>query len=105
MGLDGRFLRVNDELCRPLGLTREELLALAVENVTHSDDIEMSKALLRTVISTRKSFTTEKRYRRPGGAVLWASSSSARVGETDREPAIWRHSRYQQDADRQAGIA
>ncbi|HEV7251834.1 MAG TPA: PAS domain S-box protein [Mesorhizobium sp.] len=87
IGLDGRFLRVNDELCRLLGRTREELLALNVEDVTHPDDLDASRALLAAAVATGKPFTAEKRYRRPGGAVVWASSSLARVDDAEGEPA------------------
>ena len=64
----GRYLRVNDALCRLLGRSEHELMAL------ESD------------ITGDGTFQTEKRYVRPDGSKLWCSlhvmrlSSPSRVG-------------------------
>ncbi len=70
---DGRFLRVNEQLCRILGYARDELGGLAIQDVVHPDDLEGATGpipkLLRGEIET---FTTEKLLRRKDGSLLWA---------------------------------
>ncbi|WP_247887327.1 PAS domain S-box protein [Azospirillum sp. SYSU D00513] len=72
---DGRFLRVNDELCRLLGRPREELLGLKVTDVTHPDDVPASLASMERALRTVETVSLDKRYRRPDGSLLWANSS------------------------------
>ncbi len=70
---DGRFLRVNEQLCRILGYTREELVGMTPGDVVHPDDLEGEAGplpkLLRGEIET---FTAEKRLIRRDGSLLWA---------------------------------
>jgi PAS domain S-box-containing protein len=84
IGLDGRFLRVNDAMCALLGRPREELQGLAVTDVTHPDDIAASSRLLAEARAGGRPFTIEKRYLRPDGTVTWAASSVARIDEAGR---------------------
>jgi PAS domain S-box-containing protein len=39
ISLDGQFQRVNDEMCRILGRSREEILTASVVGVTHLEDV------------------------------------------------------------------
>ncbi|HZX79382.1 MAG TPA: PAS domain-containing protein [Lysobacter sp.] len=76
VGLDGRFLRVNAELCRILGRDADALVGLPVLDVTHPDDIG---ATLDTIDRARDSGATaslDKRYLRPDGSFVWAHSSA-----------------------------
>ena len=74
IALDGRFLQVNDELCRILGRQREEVLSLGVPDVTHPADVAPSLAAVAQARSLGSSAGFDKRYRRPDGTVVWASS-------------------------------
>ncbi|WP_245776148.1 PAS domain S-box protein [Saccharopolyspora flava] len=40
LDLQGRYLHVNDSLCRMLGYRREELIGQDYRSVTHPDDID-----------------------------------------------------------------
>jgi len=42
LGLDGRWMRVNPQLCSMLGYTEAELLALRATDITHPDDLDAS---------------------------------------------------------------
>ncbi len=84
IGLDGRFLRVNDAMCTLLGRSREELQGLAVIDVTHPDDIAASARLIEAAKAGGRPFTIEKRYLRPNGTATWAASSVARIDEAGR---------------------
>jgi PAS domain S-box-containing protein len=86
IGLDGHFQRVNEALCTLLDRPREELLALRVEDVTHPDDFARNWALVENLLSTGEPFTFEKRYVRPDGSLVWASSSVSLLGDQDGRP-------------------
>ncbi|PWF55432.1 bifunctional diguanylate cyclase/phosphodiesterase [Massilia glaciei] len=77
--LEGRFLRVNGELCRMLGRTREELLELRFQDVTHPDDLAHSLEAIGRLLETGKPESVDKRYLRADGTVVWANSSITRL--------------------------
>ncbi|WP_198384001.1 sensor histidine kinase [Roseomonas sp. KE2513] len=76
---EGRFLRVNEELCRLLGRTREELLQLGVPDVTHPEDLAPSLQAVARSLEADAAATLDKRYHRPDGTLVWAQSSINRL--------------------------
>ena len=82
---DGRFKRVNDRLCSLLGRTREALLRLGVQDVTHPDDLARNLPLFAPLVETGEVFSIEKRYLRPDGSHFWAVSSVSRIIGPDGE--------------------
>jgi PAS domain S-box-containing protein len=73
VGLDGRFVEVNDELCRILGRSREELAALTFQELTHPDDLEADLELLRALAAGEiDRYDLEKRYFHVDGSTVWA---------------------------------
>jgi two-component system sensor histidine kinase/response regulator len=50
VGLDGRFLRINQKFCDILGFTREEMIGRDFRVITHPDDLEKN---LRDVDNSR----------------------------------------------------
>ncbi|MBX3652296.1 MAG: PAS domain S-box protein [Burkholderiales bacterium] len=75
----GRYLAVNDRLCGLLGYAREELLAKnALDDITHPDDREDSRAQNASLVSGRVPHSyAEKRYvRRDQGIIHVARSMS-----------------------------
>lgn len=79
IGLDQRFLEVNDRLCEMLGRSRAELLTLRMSDVTHPEDLAENIPLFSHMLETGASFSLDKRYLRPDGAVVWANSSVTRL--------------------------
>ena len=69
--LGGRLTLVNDGLCVILGRSRRDLLGSDLIALTHPDDVAASRAAARALLATGVSYTLEKRYLRPGGAVVW----------------------------------
>ena len=70
--MDGYFSRVPPTLCKLLGYTEEELLAMDVEEVIHPDDLEDDRAhRLRIVRREVKSLDIELRLITKGGGVVW----------------------------------
>lgn len=80
----GRFLRVNAKLCEILGYPEGELLDLTFHDVTHPDDIALSDAKHKEVISTfRSEVSFEKRYVRRDGQIIWGSVVATFLPDTD----------------------
>jgi PAS domain S-box-containing protein len=68
----GRFLRVNEQLCKMTGFTREELLAKSVTDITHPDDRQRDRELLQPLQAGKgERWSVEKRYLRRDGEVVW----------------------------------
>ena len=80
--LDGRFLRVNETLCRMLGRSRETLLSLGVADVTHPDDVAPNLKAAGLLVANGKPISIDKRYRRPDQSIVWANSSLSRLDPT-----------------------
>jgi PAS domain-containing protein len=51
VGIDGRWLRVNDRLCEILGYPRDELLKRTFQDITHPKDLEQDRILIRQFLS------------------------------------------------------
>jgi len=82
---DGRFINVNRTLCDMLGYSREELLQLTFNDVTHEEDKEIGRTFLANALSGGpKTMQTEKRYLHKDGRVVWAFLSTALI-EQSRE--------------------
>lgn len=74
----GRFLQVNRALCRFLGYTQAELLDMTLEEVTHAEDVALSRRMIKEALSyPGYNWHYEKRYRRKDGSLLWAHVSGA----------------------------
>jgi PAS domain S-box-containing protein len=74
LALDGRFLRVNDELCRILGRPRDDVLRLTILDVTFADDVPPSLGAVAKTLQSGETASLDKRYLRPDGSVVWANS-------------------------------
>jgi len=70
--LEGRFLRVNEALCRILGFGEQELLQKTVQDITHPDDLESNREFREELLSGRsRARAYEKRYVRKDGSPVW----------------------------------
>lgn len=69
---DGCFIDLNPALCELLGRSREELIGANVMDITHPDDIAISKEAIRSVAEGGvHKLQFEKRYLRPDGEIVW----------------------------------
>ena len=70
--VNGQFVHVNRRLCEMLGYTRDELLGLSVQQVSHPEDrLATEKDRLRLTAGEIDSFKAEKRYLRKDGSPIW----------------------------------
>jgi PAS domain S-box-containing protein len=74
VGLDGRWLRVNPSLCELIGYTKEELLRMTFEEITHPEDLPADLAFVRQLMEGEiRSYNMEKRYFHKAGHMIWIS--------------------------------
>jgi diguanylate cyclase (GGDEF)-like protein/PAS domain S-box-containing protein len=73
-GIDGRFLRVNRSLAHMLRRTPQELVGMAVLDLTHPDDRAGDQEAMHALASGQvATFRTEKRYVLPKGGEAWVA--------------------------------
>jgi PAS domain S-box-containing protein len=81
---DGRWIRVNEALCRILGYPPDELTAKSFQDVTYPDDIAASVARVDQVRDRKADrYDADKRYLRKDGAVVWARLTVSCVRKSD----------------------
>jgi PAS domain S-box-containing protein len=87
VGLDGRFIEVNDSLCELLGRPRDELVELTFQDITHVEDLEADlDNASRLLAGEIHHYEMEKRYLHPSGTDVWALLSGSLVRGEDGEP-------------------
>ena len=87
VGLDGRFMRVNRQLCGILRYREEELIGRSVKDISHPQDRDLTDAQrARVRAGEQASVRFEKRYLRKDGSVVWVSLGVALVRGADGEP-------------------
>lgn len=77
---EGRWLRVNRKLCDITGYSREELLTLTFQEITHPDDLESDLTLAFQLLNGEiPSYTLEKRYICKNGSLVWVNLTVSAV--------------------------
>lgn len=90
VGLDGRWLKVNDALARLLGYRREELLQSNFQSITHTDDLAADLALVRRLLDGEiPSYELEKRYVHKEGRTIHALLTVTLVRSPDGAPRFF----------------
>lgn len=84
----GRFLRINETLCKLLGRPREELLLLSILDVTAPDYVAPSLRALKQLLETGQPTALDKQYKRQDGSLVWANSTLSLLDIAAPEPAI-----------------
>lgn len=84
VNLSGKFIEVNDALCRMLGYSATELKHFSFHDITHPEDLAEGVERLRGVVEGRdESYTIEKRYIRKDGAIAHGILSVSAVRGPD----------------------
>ena len=77
---NGRFLRVNQKLCRIFGYPEEELLQKHCKELTQPEDVAATEAAIRLLVAGMTDVARlEKRYIRKDGHSVWCNFTSAIV--------------------------
>ena len=87
VGLDRKYLCVNEAFCRMTGFNERELLELGVEQRTHRDDLEKSAQLLNQLLDGEfNSIQMERRYLHKDGHEIPTRVGVSLVRDKDGEP-------------------
>jgi two-component system phosphate regulon sensor histidine kinase PhoR len=87
VGLDSRFIDVNDAMGAIAGRARDELIGMSFDAITHPDDVDEDLALATQVVrGERNLFMREKRYVRPDGSSRWVHVSGALIRDDSGTP-------------------
>ncbi|NJO81396.1 MAG: PAS domain S-box protein [Blastochloris sp.] len=87
VGLDGRWLHVNQRLCAIIGYTQDELYARTFQSITHPDDLAADLALMeRLLAGDFDRYDLEKRYIHKDSGVVWINLTVSLVRQPDGAP-------------------
>lgn len=87
IGVDGRFLDVNDCLIHMVDYSREELLKKNVAEVTHPEDRQPhQKQLSRLLAGEIPSYSLDQRYYRKKGSILWIRLTVSLRRDKEKRP-------------------
>ena len=84
---EGHFLQVNPAWCRFLGYSPEEILKMRVEDVTHPEDLAVTRALYEEVRQgARRFFSYDKRFVHRSGRDVWGAVTVAWLLDEEGRP-------------------
>jgi PAS domain S-box-containing protein len=87
VGVDGRWLQVNQVLCDITGYAEHELLATTYQAITHPDHHETDRVRIQRVLAGEiHSYQIEKRYISKNGEVIWVLLTSSLVRDDRNRP-------------------
>ncbi|MGB4072704.1 PAS domain S-box protein [Pseudomonas sp.] len=87
VSLQGDWLEVNDVLCRMLDYSREELLSIDFQHITHPDDLDADLQNIDDLLAGRiDSYQMEKRYLDRQHRIIWVLLSVSLVRDSDNQP-------------------
>jgi len=87
IGLDGRYLRVNDAFCEIVGYSHEQLADLSRSSITHPDDTAADAAAECALLEGRAtSDMREKRYLHASGHPVWVAVNLTLIRDAEDRP-------------------
>ena len=87
--LRGHYMRVNEEFQRMLGYTAKELEWKNWREVTHPEDISLTKRMIISMIAGQRVQPVEKRYINKNGRTVWALLNIALIQSKSRKPLYY----------------
>ena len=85
--LSEEWISVNQRYCEITGFTREEILKLKLEELTHPEDVPASREFISRIRSGElPEYKMEKRYVRKNGVVIWVHLTVSIVRSTTGDP-------------------
>jgi PAS domain S-box-containing protein len=87
VSLDGGFLEVNDRFCAITGYSRDEIIAMTFQAITHPDDLEPDLVRVNALLAGEgDTFSMEKRYLTKDGGAVWTNLTVSLVRTGAGEP-------------------
>lgn len=85
--LEGNYVNCNEEFCRITGYGKEELLTLAIKDLTYEEDYIFDIKLHQRLVAGEIPFyKLEKRYVRKDGQLIWAEVSRSLMRDAEGKP-------------------
>lgn len=87
VGLNGKWLQVNNAVCEIVGYTEQELLAKTFQDITHPDDLDSDLQYVGQLLAGEiQSYQMEKRYVHKQGHEVWVFLSVSLVRDSEGNP-------------------
>ncbi len=87
VGLDGKWMQVNNAVCEIVGYPEEELLAKTFQDITHPDDLDSDLEHINQLLAGEiQSYQMEKRYFHKKGHEVWVLLSVSLVHDGEGKP-------------------
>jgi PAS domain S-box-containing protein len=87
VGFDRRFLEVNDRFVELLGYSEQELLNMAINDVSHPDDLAREMPLIEGLLKNEiPSYSCEKRVFRKNGETAWVHVTATSIRDDKGTP-------------------
>lgn len=84
---DGSFLSVNQKICDIVGYTKDELLSLTFQDITHPDDLELDLDYVHQMLDgSIETYSMEKRYIKKDKSIIWVNLTVSLVVKKDGLP-------------------
>ena len=84
---EGRWLKVNQTLCKIVGYDEPELLKTDFQTITHPDDLNVDLGYVQALLGGRiDTYQMEKRYFHKNGYIVWILLSVSLVRAADGRP-------------------
>ncbi|MGK7935066.1 MAG: chemotaxis protein CheB [Xenococcaceae cyanobacterium] len=84
---EGNFTEVNQRLCHILGYENDALLSKTFPEITHPEDLERDLEYVQQMLAGEiKQYSTEKRYFKADGSILWANLTFSLVRDNLDQP-------------------
>lgn len=81
---NGKWMRVNKQLCHFLGYSQDELLSLTFQDLTYPDDLEYDLSHVRKLYEgSIDSYSIEKRYICKDGSLTWTQLSVSAIRDEE----------------------
>lgn len=86
-GLDQRLEKVNGRFCEILGYSADELLGKTFLDLTHSDDLAVSRRNMAELVGGEiPNYRYEKRFVRKDGSAVWTVTTVTLLRDADDRP-------------------
>jgi len=87
VSLDGKWLKVNQSICRLLGYSESELQQMNFQDITYSEDLNIDLLNVKKMLSGElQYYEMEKRYIHKNGSIVWGLLSVSLVKDEQAQP-------------------
>ncbi|MFD2521305.1 PAS domain S-box protein [Emticicia soli] len=87
VSLEGKWMKVNKQVCKITGYTEDELMELTFQEITHPDDLDNDLVFLNKMLKKEiDNYDMEKRYFHKNGHTVWVHLTVSLVWNNEGAP-------------------